>query len=101
MTRGQDNQTLIQQQKKQILDQDDQLDEIHGIVQSIKLEGQQFNDEVTLQNKMLDKVSDSLDKTQEKFEKSNARLAKLLRESNHCHLWCIIICEIIMIIILA
>ena len=32
MTRGKDNQQLIQQQKQLIRQQDDQLDEIHGIV---------------------------------------------------------------------
>jgi hypothetical protein len=32
MTRGKDNQQLIQQQKQLISQQDDQLDEIHGIV---------------------------------------------------------------------
>ena len=51
--------------------QDDQLDETHGIVQGTKLEAQNFDQEVTYQNRMLQRVSKDIDRNQSKMDKAN------------------------------
>lgn len=53
---------VLDQQKQMLKNQDNHIDEIHGIVQNMKLENQNFQQEVTYQNKLLDKVSTDLDK---------------------------------------
>ncbi len=43
-------------------DQDKHLDEIGGIVSNLRYENQNFQQEVTYQNKMLDKVNNDIDR---------------------------------------
>lgn len=62
-TRGLQNQQILGKQKSMITIQDQQLEEIHAIVQNIKYENENFGNEVTFQNKMLDQMSNDIDKT--------------------------------------
>jgi len=44
---------------------------------------------------MLDKVNTDIDRNQEKMVKVDNRLKNLIKQSNQCCLWCIIISEIV------
>ena len=76
------------------------MDEIGAIVSNLRYEGQNFNQEVTYQNKMLDKVNTDIDKNQRKMVKVDNRLKNLIKSSNQCCLWCIIITEVIALILI-
>ena len=80
--------------------QDDQLDEIGNIVANLRYENQNFGEEATYQNKLLDGVNKDIDKNQIKLDKSNQKLAKLMKSTNDCCLWCIIITEIVILVLL-
>jgi hypothetical protein len=55
-------------QKQQLKNQDQHLDDIKAITGQIKYEAQNFNEEVTDQNKMLDNLNTNMDKTEKKFD---------------------------------
>ena len=74
------------------------MDDIKAITGQIRYEAQNFNEEVTDQNKMLDRLNNDMEKTEQKFDKANKRLDKFIRNSNQTCLWCIIICEIIALV---
>ena len=80
--------------------QDNQLDEIGNIVANLRYENQNFGEEVTYQNKLLEGVTKDIDKNQIKLDKGNQRLAKLMKQTNDCCLWCIIITEIVVLVLL-
>ena len=65
------------------------------------MENQNFEAEVTHQNKMLDSVGRNIDRNQTKMMKVDARLKNLMKQSNNCCLWCIIISEIVILILLS
>lgn len=83
-----------------IRNQDEHLDQIAGIVQNIKYEGQNFQQEVTYQNKMLTDLNSQVDRTHQKMVKVDNRLKELIAKSNQCCLWVIIIVEIVILILL-
>lgn len=87
-------------QKQQLKNQDKHLDDIKAITGQIKYEAQNFNEEVTDQNKMLDNLNTNMDKTEKKFDKANKRLDNFIRNSNQMCLWCIIITEIVVLVLL-
>ena len=99
-TRGLANRQVLEQQKKMLKDQDQHLDEIGGIVSNLRYENQNFNKEVTYQNKMLDKVNDDIDRNQLKMVKVDGKLKNLISQSNQCCLWCIIITEIVALVLI-
>ena len=55
---------------------------------------------MTLQNKMLDKVNNDIDKNQAKMVKVDNKLKHLIKSSNQCMLWCIIITEIVALVLI-
>lgn len=67
---------------------------------TLKYENQNFQQEVTLQNKMLDKVNTDIDKNQAKMVKVDNRLKHLIKSSNQCCLWCIIITEVVALVLI-
>ncbi len=81
-------------------DQDQHLDQIGGIVSNLRYENQNFAQEVTYQNKMLDKVNDDIDRNQAKMVKVDTKLKNLIKQSNQCCLWCIIITEIVALVLI-
>jgi len=81
-------------------EQDQQLDEIGNIVSNISYENQNFAEEVTYQNKMLDGVNQAIDKNQDKMVKVDNRLKHLIKSSNYCCLWSIVVCEIVALVLL-
>lgn len=99
-TRGKNNQHLLTHQKQMLREQDNQLDTLSGVVQGIKYENQNFNTEVTDQNKMLGKLNTDIDRTHRNMIKVDSRLKELIAKSNQTCLWIIIIIEIIVLILL-
>lgn len=81
-TRGKDNRQILTKQKQMIRNQDEHLDQIAGIVQNIKYEGQNFNQEVTYQNKMLTDLNSQVDRTHQKMVKVDNKLKELIAKSN-------------------
>ena len=79
-------------------DQDTHLDELGGIVKNIKYENENFNQEVTYQNKLLDKLGTDMDKTHNKMIKVDSKLKELIATSNQFCLWVIIFVEIAILI---
>ena len=68
-TRDRDEETVLTTQKQRLRNQDEHIDAISGIVQNIKYETQNFDQEVTYQNKMLDRIDKDIDRNQEKLIK--------------------------------
>ena len=54
-------------QKQMIRDQDNDLDEVRGVVKVIKIENENFGHEVNLQTKMLTGLNQRVDKTTTKL----------------------------------
>lgn len=49
---------------------------------------------------MLDKVNNDIDRNQAKIVKVDTKLKNLIKSSNQCCLWCIIITEIVALILI-
>ena len=79
--------------------QDDQLDEISGIVKVLKYDNQDFNQEVTYQNKLLGKLDVDIQRTHEKMVNVDNRLKRLIAKSKTCMLWVFLIIEIVALIL--
>ena len=60
-TKEMSNAQIMQHNKNQFAETDNQLDKISAIVGQIAHENENFRDEVQLQNKMLDKVNEDID----------------------------------------
>lgn len=99
-TQGLSSKQVLQKQKDMLRDQDNHLDEIGGIVSNLRYENQNFNQEVTHQNKMLEKINNDIDRNQAKMVKVDTRLKNLIKSSNQCCLWCVIISEIVVLVLL-
>ena len=93
-------QQVVQMQKQQLKNQDQHLDEIKVITGQIRYEAQNFNEEATDQVRMLDTLNKNMEKTEQKLDKANHRLDKFIRNSNQYCLWCIIITEIVVLVLL-
>ena len=55
---------------------------------------------MTYQNKLLDKVNEGISQNQEKLIKVDNKLKSLIKSSNQCCLWCIIIAEIVALVLI-
>lgn len=58
------------------------MDEIGGIVKNIKYDNENFNEEITYQNKMLGKLGTDMDRTHNKMVKVDNKLKELIAKSN-------------------
>ena len=63
-------------------------------MQGIKYENENFNQEVTYQNKLLDKLDNDIDRTHQKMIKVDTKLKNLIALSSTCCIWIIIILEL-------
>ena len=75
--------------------QNEKLDEIGGIVKAMRHENENIHDEVVMQNKMLDKLGNEIEETNNKMIRIDSKLKRLIAKSKTCCLWIIIIIEII------
>ena len=77
-----------------IVKQDEHFDRIGDVVQEIRINNQDFNKEVKLQNKMLDKVNVDMEENLSNIVKLDSKLKKIVAKSNICCLWIVIIIEL-------
>ena len=77
-----------------IKDQDEQLDEVIGVVKATKYEAQDFGTEIKSQNVRIQKLGDDIDQTEENMKDTNKKMTTLIKTVNHCWLWIIIAIEI-------
>ncbi|CDW91411.1 syntaxin 8 [Stylonychia lemnae] len=98
-TKAMDERQLITKNKKIMNDQDRQLDEIQGIVSSIKYENQNMQDELGHQNVILSKIDGDIERNFQRMVKVDNKLKKLIASSNHWCIWIIIIIEIVILIL--
>jgi hypothetical protein len=69
-------------------------------VTNIKYENQNFNQEVTMQNRMLGDINVQVDRTHQKMVKVDGKLKELIAKSNQWCLWVIIVVELVVLILL-
>ena len=98
-TRDLDNKQVLGLQKNMLRDQDDQLEEVIGIVKATKYEAQDFNTEIKGQNVRIQKLADDIDQTEENMIDADNKMQTLLQASNHCYLWGIIALEALIMIL--
>ena len=98
-TRELDNRGVLQQQKQMIRDQDDQLDEVIGVVKATKYEAQDFNKEIKSQNARIEKLGDDIDRAEDNMIDADTKMKALLANSNHCYLWIIVTVELFILIL--
>ena len=61
-----------------INDQDNQLDEVIGVVKATKYEAQDFNTEIKGQNKRIEKLGEDIDKAEENMIDADNKMQTLL-----------------------
>lgn len=81
-------------------DQDKHLDAILGVTAAIKYEGQTFDTEVNLQNKMMKGLKEDFERTEMKMVKLDNRLKNFIATSSPCYLTVAIIAEVILLLFL-
>ena len=94
-----DNRGLLQQQKKMIKDSDDQLDEVIGVVKATKYEAQDFNSTIKSQNAQISVLGQNIDRTTDNMIDADTKMKHLLKTSNHCYLWMVIVVELLILIL--
>ena len=97
---GKGNVEVLQMHNRMIRDQDDQLDEVVGIVQVMKGENQNFQTEVNLQTRMLQGVNQRVEKTTRKLEKLDDRLKGMIARKPNSFYYVIILIEVALILLL-
>lgn len=66
---------------------------------AIKYEGQNFGEEATLQNKMLDKLDTDLERTNDKMMSVDNNMKRLIQKSNQKALYVILCLEVLCLIL--
>ena len=69
-------------------------------MQHIKKENENFGTEIRQQTKMIEKISDKIDHTSMGLSKVDGRLGELISEMSFCKLWCVVVIEVILIIVI-
>ena len=82
-----------------IRNQDDQLDEVIGVVKATKYEAQDFGTEIKGQNVRIEKLGNDIDKTEANMVDADNKMKNLLASSNHCYLWIVIVIEAAILIL--
>ena len=79
-----------------LAEQDHKLDRINDVVGMIRHENENFTNEVTMQNKMLDKVNDDIDDNLQHMVKLDSKLKVMLAKGGMCKLWIILVVEFVL-----
>ena len=79
-----------------LAEQDQKLDRINDVVGMIRHENENFTNEVTMQNKMLDKVNDDIDANLQHMVKLDSKLKVMLAKGGMCKLWIILVVEFVL-----
>ncbi|CAI2380021.1 unnamed protein product [Moneuplotes crassus] len=99
-TRGKNNAEIITVEKQMLNNQDHHFDKLSAIAHELKYEAQEGGKEIDGQVDMLDTLNRDMDKTNIKMMRVDGRLKKLVAESNHCCLWCIIVLQLVGLVLL-
>ena len=98
-TEGKDNRQLLNMQKQMLRDQDDRLEEVDGVIRVIKHENEDFGKEVNLQTKMLTGLNQRVEKTTNKMQRLNDRLASMVAKRSTMFYYAIIAVEVLAILL--
>ena len=70
------------------------------VVKATKYEAQDFGTEIRQQNKDIEVSGNNIDVANDNMVDVDNRMKKLLKVSNHCYLWMVIIAEIGVLVLL-
>ncbi|CCH44795.1 Vacuolar morphogenesis protein 7 [Wickerhamomyces ciferrii] len=76
-TRGIENQQLLQMQKNDIQDQDQELERLSAVINRQKELGIAINEELALQNELLDELDTEVDRTSAKLKYAQKKVGKI------------------------
>lgn len=79
------------------IEQDVQLDVVHGVLKSIKYAGQNIQREADTHMHIIENADVEMEKAAENIQKVDGRLQNLIKRSNTCCLWTIIFLELAVI----
>ena len=99
-TRGRSGQQLKMKQKDLLARQEEQLEEIYGVTQAIRYEGENVATELKTQAPILANLGDEMEKNTMKMVKLDNRLKTLVAQSSPCKLLLLIFCEFLVLLIL-
>ena len=88
------------QQRQHLLDQDNKLDDVIGVVQATKFEAQNFGSEAKLQNKMMDRLNEDIDKVDSNMIRVEGKMKNLIKQTKVCHLYCCLFIEFAILLVL-
>lgn len=89
---------IQKENKNAYRNQDDQLDRIIGLADSLGRQNQDIKEELVDQNKNLDQLNDKVGSTEKKMERTQGKLNNILtRTSNNC-LYCVVLLEFIVLV---
>ena len=80
--------------------QEEQLEEIYGVTQAIRYEGENVATELKTQAPILANLGDEMEKNTMKMVKLDNRLKTLVAQSSPCKLLLLIFCEFLVLLIL-
>ena len=87
-------------QRTSLEEQDRYLEVISVITQHLKHQGEDFGKEVNEQIKLVEKISEKIDHTSMNLAKVDTRLGQLISEMDFCKMWCVVIVEVILIVVI-
>ncbi|CAD8144827.1 unnamed protein product [Paramecium octaurelia] len=95
-----DNKSLYQNQKQLQQEQDQKLDVCIDQLDSLKVQGKNIGNTVDEQNRLLNGISNEMDKTNREMVNVNGKLKKFLNSSSYCCLYLFITLEVVGLIMI-
>ena len=91
------NRELLQLQKKKITQQDEQIDELIGVVKKGNITAKELGTEIEKQNVKLEKLDEEIQSTESKMVKTRKKFENFIEKSSFCCLYVVIIVEIVVL----
>ena len=92
------NEERLMYQKKKLEDQDNLIDYMIGVNNENRQISREMGNNISKQNKMLDKVHNDIDSLSDKMNSTNNKFTNFLKKSSYCRLYIIAIVQCIIII---
>ena len=92
------NEERLMYQKKKLEDQDNLIDYMIGVNNENKQISKEMGNNISKQNKMLDKVHNDIDSLSDKMNSTNVKFTNFLKKSSYCRLYIIAIVQCLIII---
>lgn len=77
-TRGVENQQLLQMQRTDMKEQDEELEKLNALINKQKELGVAINEELALQNELLEELDTEVDRTTDKLKYASKKIGKIL-----------------------